>query len=59
MQLVQIGVVRQKTVLDMIQEMAERQFAEIQQLKTAAQNRHVETHTRRKRVRCTSTAQVA
>jgi hypothetical protein len=33
MQLIQIGEVRQKTVLDLVLEMAERQFAEIEQLK--------------------------
>jgi hypothetical protein len=51
MQLIQIGEIKQKTVLDMIQEMAERQFAEIEQLKAAAQSR-----TRRRpsrRARCT------
>jgi len=39
MQLIQIGEVRQKTVLEMIHEIAERQFAEIEKLKAAAQNR--------------------
>jgi len=39
MQLIQIGEVRQKTVLDMIHEIAERQFAEIEKLKAAAQDR--------------------
>ena len=33
MQLIQIGEVKQKTVLDLVQEMAARQFAEIEQLK--------------------------
>ena len=39
MQLVQIGVARQKTVLDMVQELAERQSFEIQQLKRFALDR--------------------
>ena len=39
MQLIQIGEVRQKTVLDMIQEMADRQAAEMEQLKAAALGR--------------------
>jgi hypothetical protein len=38
MQLIQIGEVRQKTVLDLVQEMAARQFAEIEQLKRATLN---------------------
>jgi hypothetical protein len=33
MQLIQIGEVKQKTVLELVQEMAARQFAEIEQLK--------------------------
>lgn len=46
MQLIQIGEVKQKTVLDLVQEMAERQFAEIEQLKRASlkaarEGRHV------------------
>jgi len=36
MQLIQIGEMKQKTILDLIQEMSERQFAEIEQLKIAA-----------------------
>ena len=39
MQLIQIGEVRQKTVLELVQEMAARQSAEIEQLKTAARKR--------------------
>ncbi len=35
MQLIQIGEVKQKTVLDLVLEMAERQAAEIEQLKRA------------------------
>lgn len=53
MQLIQIGEVKQKTVLDLVQEMAARQFAEIEQLKRASLNtaragRHV------RRQRCSS-----
>jgi hypothetical protein len=51
MQLIQIGEVRQKTVLEMIQEMAERQAAEIDQLKSAALNRARAIRTRQ---RCTA-----
>ena len=36
MQLIQIGETKQKTVLELVQEMAARQLAEIEQLKTAA-----------------------
>lgn len=49
MQLIQIGEIKQKTVLDMIQEMAERQFAEIEQLKAAARSRTHRRHSRRTR----------
>ena len=38
MQLIQIGEMKQKTVLDLVQEMAARQFAEIEQLKRASLN---------------------
>jgi hypothetical protein len=53
MQLVQIGEVKQKTVMDLVQEMAARQVAEIEQLKIAAQNRAIQRRTRRPRLRCT------
>jgi hypothetical protein len=36
MQLIQIGEVKHKTVLELVQEMAARQFAEIEQLKRAS-----------------------
>jgi hypothetical protein len=39
MQLIQIGETHQKTVLELVQEMAARQLAEIEQLKQAAQSR--------------------
>jgi hypothetical protein len=54
MQLIQIGEVRQKTVLDMVQEMALRQLAEIEQLKSAAQGRTRLPRVFRSRQRCTS-----
>lgn len=56
MQLIQIGEVRQKTVLDMIQEMAARQAAEIEQLKMSATKRT--GNTTRSRQRCTSPKRV-
>jgi hypothetical protein len=53
MQLIQIGEVKQKTVLDLVQEMAARQFAEIEQLKRAslAAARQTQRHHTR---RCTA-----
>jgi len=54
MQLIQIGETKQKTILDMIQEMAQRQFAEMEQLKAAAQNRSRARRPRRALRRCTS-----
>jgi len=53
MQLVQIGEIRQKTVLDVVMEMAARQLAEIEQLKAAAQSRV--RRSRSRRPRCIST----
>ena len=44
MQLIQIGEVKQKTVLELVQEMAARQLTEIEQLKIAAQNRSRSRH---------------
>jgi hypothetical protein len=58
MQLIQIGEVRQKTVLDFILEMAERQFAEIERLKAAAQNHQREKSRRRTRPRCNPAVQL-
>jgi hypothetical protein len=55
MQLVQIGEVRQKTILDLVMEMAARQFAEIEQLKTVAQSRGSRQRSRRYATRCVST----
>ena len=54
MQLIQIGEVRQKTVLDMIQEMAARQAAEIEQLKANALSRASNRRSLRVRSRCAS-----
>jgi hypothetical protein len=54
MQLIQIGATRQKTVLEMIQEMAARQLSEIEQLKAAAQNQSRAKQPRRSLRRCTS-----
>ena len=51
MQLIQIGEVRQKTVLDLVQEMAARQLAEIQQLKQSSQ-RPNKRRAKRTRQRC-------
>jgi len=57
MQLIQIGEVKQKTVLDLVQEMAARQFAEIEQLKRASLSAAREAHTLRHR-RCSSTKRI-
>ena len=53
MQLIQIGEVKQKTVLDLVQEMATRQFAEIEQLKRTSLNAARESQEPRRR-RCTT-----
>ncbi len=54
MQLIQIGETKQKTVLELVQEMAARQLAEIEQLKTSALSRSKSRHAGRPRLRCTS-----
>jgi hypothetical protein len=54
MQLIQIGEVEQKTVLDLVQEMARKQLAEIEQLKSAARTRTRVARTFRGRQRCKS-----
>ena len=54
MQLIQIGEVRQKTVLELVQEMAARQLAEIEQLKTVIQSRAGSDRSVRSRRRCGS-----
>jgi hypothetical protein len=46
MQLVQIGVTKQKTIMDLIQEMAANQFSEMEQLKAAARSRAKSRRTR-------------
>jgi hypothetical protein len=58
MQLIQIGEIRQKTVLDMVQEMAARQAAEIEQLKMSALKRVGSSRTFLGRQRCTSPKRV-
>jgi hypothetical protein len=55
MQLIQIGEIKQKTVLDLVQEMAARQFAEIEQLKRTRLSAAGVTRNVRRR-RCTSQA---
>jgi hypothetical protein len=54
MQLVQIGEIRQKTILDLIQEMAAKQLQEIEQLKASARSRAAGKSARRTSVRCSS-----
>lgn len=54
MQLIQIGVARQKTVLELVQEMAARQLQEIEQLKIAALRRAGTRRVRRSGFRCSS-----
>jgi len=54
MQLIQIGEVKQKTILDLVMEMAARQLAEIEQLKATAQRRARKTRIRRAGPRCGS-----
>ena len=52
MKLIQIGETKQKTVTELVQEMAARQLAEIEQLKRAAQTRLTYRRSRRARLRC-------
>jgi hypothetical protein len=52
MQLIQIGVTKQKTIMELIQEMAANQFSEIEQLKAAARSRVKNRGTRRAGRRC-------
>jgi hypothetical protein len=59
MQLIQIGETKQKTVLELVQEMAARQLTEIEQLKIAAQSRSRSRHSGRARQRCNSTKRQA
>jgi hypothetical protein len=59
MELVQIGVVRQKTVLDLVLEMAARQVAEIDQLKMKASARSMTRRVRRSSQRCVSSKRAA
>jgi len=46
MQLIQIGEIKQKTIMDLIREMAANQFSEIEQLKAAARSRAKSRRTR-------------
>jgi hypothetical protein len=59
MQIIQIGVTKQKTVLELVQEMAARQLAEIEQLKSRAQSRSYDMRLGRGRARCKSARHVA
>lgn len=54
MQLIQIGETKQKTIMDLIQEMAANQFSEIERLKTAARIKANDRRARRLRPRCGS-----
>lgn len=54
MQLIQIGETKQKTVLELVQEMAARQLTEIEQLKVAALNRAKSRYVGRARLHCSS-----
>jgi hypothetical protein len=55
MQLVQIGAeIRQKTILEIVQEMSDRQWAEIERLKRVAQDRAANKRLRPATSRCSS-----
>jgi hypothetical protein len=54
MQLIQIGEIKQKTIMDLIQEMAANQLSEIERLKAAARSRARNKRTRRAGLRCGS-----
>jgi len=54
MQLIQIGVTKQKTILDLIQEMSASQFSEIERLKADARSRAKSRQTPRTARRCGS-----
>jgi hypothetical protein len=54
MQLIQIGQTKQKTIMDLIQEMAANQLSEIEQLKAAARSRAKNRRTRHSGPRCSS-----
>lgn len=57
MQLIQIGEVRQKTVLELVQQMASSQHSEIEELKTIARNRTKSRGRMPSRQRCTASRQ--
>ncbi len=54
MQLIQIGEIKQKTIMDLIEEMAANQFSEIERLKVAARSKANSKRTRYVRPRCGS-----
>jgi hypothetical protein len=54
MQLIQIGEIKQKTIMDLIQEMAANQFSEIERLKAAARSKAKSGRVRRTGQRCGS-----
>ncbi len=54
MQLIQIGEIKQKTIMDLIQEMAANQFSEIERLKAAARSKANGKRARYGRPRCSS-----
>ena len=54
MQLIQIGEIKQKTIMDLIQEMAANQLSEIEQLKAAARSKAKSGRVRRTGPRCGS-----
>ena len=59
MQLIQIGVVKQKTVLDLVLEMAARQAAEIDQLKMSVSARSRKKLDRQVSPRCRASKRAA
>jgi hypothetical protein len=54
MQLIQIGATQQKTIMDLIQEMAANQLSEIERLKAAARSKAENRRRRRASPRCGS-----
>ncbi len=54
MQLIQIGEIKQKTIMDLIHEMAENQYSEIERLKAAARSKAGNKRIRRPGTRCSS-----
>lgn len=54
MQLIQIGEIKQKTIMDLVREMSAIQLSEIEQLKAAARSRVKGRQGRRSGQRCGS-----